>query len=71
MSFVSFSADETMVASDGPAAPDDVSHDLTLWNFVDGRLIGQLSAESPGPFPATGNTTPPITAFWKWKLESR
>jgi WD40 repeat protein len=45
MSFVSFSADGTMVASDGPAAPDDVSHDLTLWNFVDGRLIRQLSAE--------------------------
>ncbi len=45
MSFVAFSADGTMVASDGPAAPDDVSGDLTLWSFADGRLIKRLSAE--------------------------
>src|SRR5712692_9233869 len=42
MSLVSFSPDGTMVASDGPAAPDDVSGDLTLWNFVDGGLIKRL-----------------------------
>jgi WD40 repeat protein len=43
MSFVSFSPDGTMVASDGPAKPDDVSSHLTLWSFIDGRLIRQLS----------------------------
>jgi WD40 repeat protein len=42
MSFVAFSADGTMVASDGPATADDVSGELTLWNFVDGRLIKRL-----------------------------
>lgn len=42
MSFVSFSPDGTMVASDGPTAPDDVSGDLTLWSFIDGRLIKHL-----------------------------
>jgi WD40 repeat protein len=44
MSFVAFSADGTMVASDGPAAADDVSGDLTLWSFPDGRLIKRLPA---------------------------
>jgi WD40 repeat protein len=42
MSFVAFSPDGTMVASDGPAAADDVSGELTLWNFADGRLIKRL-----------------------------
>ena len=45
MSFVSFSPDGTIVASDGPAAPDDVSGDLTLWNVVDGRLVRHLSVQ--------------------------
>ena len=45
MSFVAFSADGTMVASDGPATAGDVSGDLTLWNFADGRLIKRLPAE--------------------------
>lgn len=44
MSFVSFSPDGTIVASDGPTTPDDVSGNLTLWNFGDGRLIKQLPA---------------------------
>lgn len=44
MSFVAFSADGTMVASDGPATADDVSGDLTLWNFANGRLIKRLPA---------------------------
>ncbi len=42
MSHVSFSPDGTMVASDGPAAPDDVSEKSTLWSFADGQLIKQL-----------------------------
>jgi WD40 repeat protein len=45
MSFVAFSADGTMVASDGPAAGDDVSGELTLWNFVNGQLIKRLPAK--------------------------
>jgi WD40 repeat protein len=45
MSFVAFSADGTMVASDGPAAADDVSGELTLWSFADGRLIKRLPAK--------------------------
>jgi WD40 repeat protein len=42
MSFVSFSPDGTMVASDGPVTPDDVSGNLTLWSFPDGRFIKRL-----------------------------
>ncbi len=42
MSFVAFSPDGTMVASDGPAAADDVSARLTLCSFPDGRLIKRL-----------------------------
>jgi WD40 repeat protein len=45
MSFVSFSQDGTMVASDGPTAPDDVSGNLTLWSFPDGRLIKHLPVQ--------------------------
>lgn len=33
MSFVSFSPDGTMVASDGAATPGDVSGNLTVWTF--------------------------------------
>jgi WD40 repeat protein len=43
MSFVSYSPDGTMVASDGPADPDDVSNNLTLWRFADGQLVKRLS----------------------------
>jgi WD40 repeat protein len=42
MSFVSFSPDGTMVASDGAAAPGDVSGNLTLWTFPAGQVIRQL-----------------------------
>jgi WD40 repeat protein len=45
MSFVSFSPNGTMVASDGPAAPYDVSGNLTLWSFPEGRLIKRISAK--------------------------
>ena len=37
MGSVSFSLDGAMVASDGPIAPDDVSGNLTLWTFPEGR----------------------------------
>jgi hypothetical protein len=37
MSFVSFSPDGTMVASDGATAPDDtIPKNLTLWSFLRG-----------------------------------
>jgi hypothetical protein len=39
---LSFNRDGTMVASDGPAAPDDGSGGLTLWSFPEGRLIKRL-----------------------------
>ena len=42
MSFVSFSPDGTMVASDGPTAPEDASSNLTLWSFPEGKLIRSL-----------------------------
>jgi WD40 repeat protein len=42
MSFVSFSPDGTMIASDGPTAPDDVSHNLVFWSFPAGKLIKSL-----------------------------
>lgn len=42
MSFVTFSPDGTMVASDGPTTPDDISGSLALWSFPDGRLIKRL-----------------------------
>lgn len=51
MSFVAFSPDGTMVASDGPTSPNDTSGGLTLWSFPDGafirRLPGQPEAISP------------------------
>jgi WD40 repeat protein len=56
MSFVSFSPDGTMVASDGATAPDDtISKNLTLWSFREGRLIKSL----PGPPTA-------ISDDWKY-----
>jgi WD40 repeat protein len=42
MSFVSFNRDGTMVASDGPTVPDDLSGSLTLWSFPEGRLIKRV-----------------------------
>jgi WD40 repeat protein len=42
MSFVSFSPDGTMVASDDPTKPDDLSGNLALWTFPEGRLIRRL-----------------------------
>jgi WD40 repeat protein len=42
MGFVAFSPDGKMVASDGPATPDDVSGDLTVWSFPQGQLIRRL-----------------------------
>jgi len=42
MSFVAFNPDGTMVASDASTAKDDVSGDLTLWSFPDGRLVKRL-----------------------------
>src|SRR5271169_4206082 len=42
MSFVSFSPDGTMVASDGPTSPDDMSGDLSVWSFPGGKLIKRL-----------------------------
>ena len=42
MSFASFSPDGTMVASDGPAAAADLSGNLTLWSFPEGRPIKSL-----------------------------
>src|SRR5262249_28086666 len=48
-----------MVASDGPATPDDVSGDLTLWSFPEGRLIKRL----PGRPTA-------ISANWKYYATS-
>ena len=45
MSFVSFSPDGMMVASDGPATPEDISGNLKLWSFPEGRLVKKLSAK--------------------------
>ena len=42
MSFVAFSPDGTMVASDGPAEPTDVSGGLTIWSFPEGGLLRRL-----------------------------
>jgi|HubBroStandDraft_6_1064221.scaffolds.fasta_scaffold00432_20 dipeptidyl aminopeptidase/acylaminoacyl peptidase len=55
MSFVSFSPDGTMVASDGPTVPEDVSENLTLWSFPEGRLIKRLPVR-----PTT------ISSDWKY-----
>lgn len=42
MSFVAFSPDGSMVASNGPASPDDLSLTLKLWSFPEGKLIKRL-----------------------------
>ncbi len=42
MSFVAFSRDGKMIATDAAAAPADTSGTLTLWSFPKGRLIKQL-----------------------------
>jgi hypothetical protein len=42
MSFVAFSPNGKAIASDVAAAPDDVSGNLTVWSFPDGRLIKRL-----------------------------
>jgi WD40 repeat protein len=42
MGFVSFSPDGTMVASDGPTMPDNISGSLALWSFPEGGLIKRL-----------------------------
>jgi WD40 repeat protein len=51
MSFVSFSPDGKMVASDGPAVPEDVSGNLRLWSFPEGRLIKKVSAKPTAMSP--------------------
>jgi len=45
MSFVAFSPDGTMVASDGPATPNGAYGNLTIWSFPDGRLIREFSVQ--------------------------
>jgi WD40 repeat protein len=42
MSFVAFSPDGKMIASDASTASDDVTGDLTLWSFPEGLLIKRL-----------------------------
>jgi WD40 repeat protein len=42
MSFVAFSPDGKMIASDGASSPEDVSGNLTIWGFPDGKLIREL-----------------------------
>ena len=44
MSFVAFSPDGKMVASDGPASPEDISGNLTLWTFPEGQFVKELKA---------------------------
>jgi hypothetical protein len=47
MSFVAFSADGAMVASDGPASTDEIAGDLTEWTFPEGRLVRQFKGIRP------------------------
>jgi WD40 repeat protein len=42
MSFVAFSPDGTVVASDGPANPQDSSGGLTMWTFPEGQFIKSI-----------------------------
>ena len=44
MGFVVFNQDGAMVASEGPAAPGDLSGGLTLWSFPEWRLVKRLPA---------------------------
>lgn len=42
MSFVAFSPDGKMIASDAPATGDDTSGDLTLWRFPQGTFVRRV-----------------------------
>jgi WD40 repeat protein len=42
MSFVAFSRDGKMIASDAPATGDDTSGDLTLWRFPEGSFVRRV-----------------------------
>jgi hypothetical protein len=42
MSFVQFSSDGRMVASDAASGPDDVSGNLTIWSFPEGKLVKKI-----------------------------
>lgn len=42
MSFVQFSSDGKMVASDAASSPDEVSGNLTIWTFPDGKLVKKV-----------------------------
>jgi len=46
MSFVAFSPDGTMVASDGPTAAGDSAGQLAIWSFPGGQLIRKLPYRS-------------------------
>jgi hypothetical protein len=39
MSYVQFSSDGKMVASDAASGPEDLSGNLTIWSFPEGKLI--------------------------------
>lgn len=45
VSFVAFSADGRMIASDAPATPGDLSRDLTIWSFPSGELLKRLPVQ--------------------------
>jgi len=55
MSFVAFSPDGTMVAADGATTSTDVSNDLSLWSFPEGKLLKRL------PYHVLG-----ISPDWKY-----
>jgi WD40 repeat protein len=59
MSFVAFNGDGSMVASDASTGPNDVSGDLTLWKFPEGRLVKRL------PFQAGA-----VSGNWKYYASS-
>ncbi len=42
MSYVQFSSDGKMVASDAASSPEDISGYLTIWSFPEGKLIKQV-----------------------------
>jgi WD40 repeat protein len=46
MSYVAFSPNGRMVASDGPAAPGDASGGLSVWSFPTGRLIRRTPTQT-------------------------
>src|SRR5947199_9176085 len=47
MSYVAFSPDGAMVASDGPA-PDGQTHGITLWKFADGAFVRAIEGKAVG-----------------------